>query len=100
VAGGLELATRLGDKLRRAGHHHELSYPAQAHWHHFRYHMGRMIGLDPAHREIIVGTDRPAFTGRRLRMIVAMLFRLLNYRKKSPVARNRSSRDHVPRILA
>ncbi|MEA2755217.1 MAG: hypothetical protein QOJ54_1506 [Aliidongia sp.] len=84
-AGGLELATRLGDRLGRRGlaivtlieqrqthlwkpllheiaagsmdtGHHELSYLAQAHWHHFRYRMGRMIGLDRARREIIVGT--------------------------------------------
>ena len=83
-AGGLELATRLGDKLGKRGRavitlveqsrthlwkpllheiaagsmdtgHHELSYLAQAHWHHFRYRMGRMIGLDRARREIIVG---------------------------------------------
>ncbi|HVJ52984.1 MAG TPA: NAD(P)/FAD-dependent oxidoreductase [Aliidongia sp.] len=83
-AGGLELATRLGDKLGRRGRavvtlveqsrthlwkpllheiaagsmdigHHELSYLAQAHWHHFHYRMGRMIGLDRARREIMVG---------------------------------------------
>jgi NADH:quinone reductase (non-electrogenic) len=83
-AGGLELATRLGDTLGRrgraeitlvdrAGAHlwkpllheiaagsmdlaeHELGYLAQAHWHHFRYAPGEMIGLDRARREIIVG---------------------------------------------
>ena len=83
-AGGLELATRLGDTLGRRGRaivtlveqsrthlwkpllheiaagsmdtgHHELSYLAQAHWHHFRYRLGRMIGLDRARREIVVG---------------------------------------------
>jgi NADH dehydrogenase len=70
-AGGLELATRLGDTLGRrgraeitlvdkAGAHlwkpllheiaagsmdlaeHELGYLAQAHWHHFRYAPGEM----------------------------------------------------------
>ncbi len=83
-AGGLELATRLGDTLGRRGKavvtlveqsrthlwkpllheiaagsmdtgHHELSYLAQAHWHHFRYRLGRMIGLDRAQHEIVVG---------------------------------------------
>ena len=84
-AGGLELATRLGDKLghRRkaditlidkarthlwkpllheiaAGSmdlgHHELDYLAQAHWHHFNYRAGEMIGLDPFRREVQVGS--------------------------------------------
>ena len=83
-AGGLELATRLGDTLGRrrraeitlvdkASAHlwkpllheiaagsmdlaeHELGYLAQAHWHHFRYAPGAMIGLDRAQREIVVG---------------------------------------------
>ena len=80
-AGGLELATRLGDKLGRrkladvtlvdksrthlwkpllheiaAGSMdfavHEIDYLAQAHWHHFRYRIGEMIGLDRQRREI------------------------------------------------
>jgi len=83
-AGGLELATRLGDKLGRTGKaditlidksrahlwkpllheiaagsmdlgHHELNYLAQAHWHHFHYRTGEMIGLDRARREVLVG---------------------------------------------
>jgi NADH:ubiquinone reductase (H+-translocating) len=83
-AGGLELATRLGDKLGRRGQaeitlidkarahlwkpllheiaagsmdlgHHELDYLAQAHWHHFRYRTGEMIGLDRTRREVLVG---------------------------------------------
>jgi len=82
-AGGLELATRLGDRLGRRGRasvtlidkarahlwkpllheiaagsmdlgHHELDYLAQAHWHHFRYRLGEMIGLDRARREVHV----------------------------------------------
>lgn len=82
-AGGLELATRLGDKLgkRRRAHvtlidkarahlwkpllHeiaagsmdlgvHELDYLAQSHWHHFVYRVGEMIGLDRARREVHV----------------------------------------------
>lgn len=80
-AGGLELATRLGDTLGRrrkalitlvdqsrthlwkpllhqvaAGsmdlNDHELDYLYQARWHHFRFHLGRMEGLDRARREI------------------------------------------------
>ena len=83
-AGGLELATQLGDKLGRRGQaeitliekarahlwkpllheiaagsmdlgHHELDYLAQAHWHHFRYRTGEMIGLDRTRREVLVG---------------------------------------------
>jgi len=80
-AGGLELATRLGNRLGRLGqvritlvdrsrthiwkpllHQiaagsmdqdvHELDYLAQAHWHHFDYRIGEMIGLDRARRVI------------------------------------------------
>jgi NADH:ubiquinone reductase (H+-translocating) len=76
-AGGLELVTRLGDKLGRRGRAditlidksrthlwkpllheiaagsmdlgvHELDYLAQAHWHHFRYRIGEMVALDRA----------------------------------------------------
>ena len=82
-AGGLELATRLGDRLGRRGRaqvilidkarahlwkpllhevaagsmdmgHHELDYLAQAHWHHFGYRVGKMIGLDRKRREVQV----------------------------------------------
>jgi NADH:ubiquinone reductase (H+-translocating) len=80
-AGGLELATPLGDRLGRHGQAritlvdrsrthiwkpllhqiaagsmdqdvHELDYLAQAHWHHFDYRIGEMIGLDRARRAI------------------------------------------------
>jgi NADH dehydrogenase len=83
-AGGLELATRLGNRLGRRGlaeitlidkarahlwkpllhevaagsmdlGHHALGYLAQAHWHHFNYRTGEMIGLDRARREVRVG---------------------------------------------
>ena len=76
-AAGLELATKLGDTFGRrreaavtlvdrtrshlwkpllhevaAGSmdvdEHELDYLAQAHWHHFRYRYGEMVGLDRA----------------------------------------------------
>jgi NADH:ubiquinone reductase (H+-translocating) len=82
-AGGLELATKLGDTLGRKGraditlvecarthfwkpHLHELAagsmdvrvyetdYLAQSHWHHFRYRIGRMSGLDRARRRVLV----------------------------------------------
>jgi NADH dehydrogenase len=82
-AGGLELATRLGDKLGKRGkadvtlidrarahlwkpllHEiaagsmdlgvHELDYLAQSHWHHFRYRVGEMMGLDRTRREVHV----------------------------------------------
>jgi NADH dehydrogenase len=80
-AGGLELATRLGDRMRRrvevtlidrnrthvwkpklheiaAGSMdlaaHEVDYLAQSHWHGFRYRIGEMVGLDRERREVHV----------------------------------------------
>lgn len=78
-AGGLELVTRLGDKLGRKGKahvtliersrthiwkpllheiaagsmdvdRHELEYMAQGHWHGFKFRYGEMIGVDRAAR--------------------------------------------------
>src|SRR5271169_5558953 len=80
-AAGLELATRLGDRLGRRARapvtlvdctrthlwkpmlhevaagsmdpgEYEVNYLAQAHWHRFRYRLGEMIGLDRAAREV------------------------------------------------
>jgi NADH:ubiquinone reductase (H+-translocating) len=82
-AGGLELATRLGDTLAKKAlaqvtlierdrthfwkpHLHEIAagtvdmhtravdYMAQSHWHGFRYRIGEMIGLDRLRREVHV----------------------------------------------
>ena len=82
-AGGLELATQLGDRYGRgteahvtlvdrsrthlwkpllhevaAGsmdiHHHQLDYLAQARWHHFEFQLGRMDGLDRARHAIML----------------------------------------------
>jgi len=82
-AGGLELATALGDKFGRgrriavtlidktrshiwkpklheiaAGSMdigvHEVDFLAQSHWHHFRYRIGEMTGLDRERREVQV----------------------------------------------
>ena len=82
-AGGLELATRLGDSLGKrkqaevtlidatrthvwkpllheiaAGsmnpEKHELEYLAQAHWHHFNFRLGRMDGLNRAKNEVTI----------------------------------------------
>jgi NADH:ubiquinone reductase (H+-translocating) len=82
-AAGLELATALGDSLGRRGkaditlidrtrthvwkpklHEiaagsmdmsaHEVGYLAQSHWHHFRYRVGAMTGLDRERREVQV----------------------------------------------
>ncbi len=82
-AGGLELATKLGDSLGAAGKaqitlidktkthvwkpllheiaagsmnpdKHELEYLAQAHWHHFRFRLGNMDGINRAKKEIYV----------------------------------------------
>jgi len=82
-AGGLELVTRLGDKLGKRGkadvtlidkmrthlwkpllHEiaagsmdlgvHEIDYLAQAHWHGFRYRVGEMTGIDRERRLVHV----------------------------------------------
>lgn len=82
-AGGLELATRLGDSLGKkkkaaitlidcsrthvwkpllheiaAGSmdpdRHELDYLAQAHWHHFKFRLGRMDGLNREAKEVSI----------------------------------------------
>ena len=82
-AGGLELATRLGNTLGKRGtadvtlidknrthvwkpklHEiasgsmdlsaHEVDYLAQAHWHHFRFRIGEMTALDRQRREVRV----------------------------------------------
>ena len=82
-AGGLELATRLGNTLGRRGRAeislidknrthvwkpklheiaagsmdlaaHEVDYLAQSHWHGFRYRIGEMTGLDRERREVRV----------------------------------------------
>ena len=83
-AAGLELATRLGNRLGRRGQaqvalldcarthlwkpllhevaagslnsgENELNYFAQAHWHGFRFHFGEMKGLDRARKEVHLG---------------------------------------------
>ena len=82
-AGGLELATRLGDSLGKAKKaevtlidstrthmwkpllheiaagsmnpdKHQLEYLAQAHWHHFNFRLGRMDGLDRNTKEVTI----------------------------------------------
>jgi NADH dehydrogenase len=82
-AGGLELATLLGNTLGRRGQAevtliekarthvwkpklheiasgsmdmsaHEVGYLAQSYWHHFRYRVGEMVGLDRARQEVLV----------------------------------------------
>ncbi len=83
-AGGLELATHLGDRFGKRGYAqvelldrsrthlwkpelheiasgsmdpgtHELDYAAQARRHHFRYRLGEMVGLDRHKRSLQVG---------------------------------------------
>src|SRR5436189_2936356 len=80
-AGGLELATRLGDTLGKRGRAditlidknrthvwkpklheiaagsmdlsaHEVDYLAQAHWHHFHFRIGELTTLDRERREV------------------------------------------------
>ena len=83
-AGGLELATKLGDRFVRSGrahvtlidrsrthlwkpllhevaagsmdmHDHQLDYLAQARWHRFTFALGALTGLDRAARHVVVG---------------------------------------------
>ncbi len=99
-AGGLELATRLGDSLGKkkladitlidctrthvwkpllheiaAGSmdpdKHELAYLAQAHWHHFHFRLGRMDGLNRAKKEITIA---PFFDEDGLEVIARRTF--------------------------
>ncbi len=82
-AGGLELVTRLGNSLGRKGladvtlidssrthlwkpllhrvaagsmdlNDHELDYLAQARWHHFKFRLGRMEGLDRSSKQVLL----------------------------------------------
>ena len=86
-AGGLELATLLGDRLGRTGrarivlvdrnrthlwkpllhevaagsmdlHAHQLDYLAQARWHHFTFALGALAGLDRERREVLIAPVR------------------------------------------
>jgi NADH dehydrogenase len=86
-AAGLELVTKLGDSLGKRGRaritlverarthlwkpllhsvaagslrrsQHELNYLAQAHWHHFTYRYGEVIGLDRAARQLKLAAMR------------------------------------------
>jgi NADH dehydrogenase len=86
-AGGLELATRLGDRIGHAvditlidrnrthvwkpklleiaagsmdAAVHAVDYLAQAHWHRFRYRIGEMSGLDRERRRIHVAASHDA----------------------------------------
>ncbi len=83
-AGGLELVTRLGDQLGKAGrahvtlvdkeathlwkpllhevaagsmdpNAHQLEYIAQARWHHFEFQQGEMLDLDRVNKTLTVG---------------------------------------------
>ena len=94
-AGGLELATRLGNSLGRKGkaaitlidksrthvwkpllheiaagsmnpEKHELEYMAQAHWHQFRFRLGSMDSLDRAKKEISITPFFDEYEYRRL----------------------------------
>ncbi|MDT7950954.1 MAG: NAD(P)/FAD-dependent oxidoreductase [Acetobacteraceae bacterium] len=83
-AAGLELVTKLGNKFGRKGlaqvtlvernrahiwkpllhslaagsltrSEHELNYLAQAHWHHFTYRFGEVVGLDRDNKRLLLG---------------------------------------------
>ncbi|MEI7968897.1 MAG: NAD(P)/FAD-dependent oxidoreductase [Betaproteobacteria bacterium] len=94
-AGGLELATRLGDSLGRRGraqitlvdrarthlwkpllhqvaagcmdmNDHALDYLAQARWHHFSFQLAHMTGLDRAGKKVLLGPLVDAETGQEV----------------------------------
>ena len=94
-AGGLELATRLGDRFGRRGraritlvdcsrthlwkpllhevaagsmdlYEHDLDYLAQARWHHFDFQLGRMDGLDRGRRVVKLAPTRDEVDGEEL----------------------------------
>src|SRR5215218_319564 len=94
-AGGLELATRLGDRFGAKGlarvtlvdcarthlwkpllhevaagsmdlYEHDLDYLAQARWHHFEFQLGRMDGLDRARRAVELCPTRDEITREEL----------------------------------
>ncbi len=94
-AGGLELATRLGDSLGRRGkahvtlvdrarthlwkpllhqvaagcmdlNDHALDYLAQARWHHFSFQLGRMTGLDRENKAILLAPLLDEETGKEV----------------------------------
>lgn len=100
-AGGLELATKLGDTLGRKGKaqitlidrtrthvwkpllheiaagsmnpdKHELEYMAQAHWHHFRFRLGSMDGLNRAKKEVTIA---PFFDENGVEVIPRRVFK-------------------------
>ncbi len=95
-AGGLELVTRLGNRLGRRGQAsvtlvecarthiwkpllhgvaagsidpeaYEVNYLAQAHWHGFRYRLGEMVGLDRTRKEVSNSAPRSMTKGARSR---------------------------------
>ena len=94
-AGGLELATRLGDTLGRRGraqvtlvdrarthlwkpllhqvaagcmdmNDHALDYLAQARWHHFAFQLGHMTGLDREAKQVWLGPLLDAESGEEV----------------------------------
>jgi len=94
-AGGLELATRLGDRLGRKGkvritlidrsrthlwkpllhqvaagsmdqNDHELDYLAQARWHNFDFQLGRMEGLDRTAKTVLLAPLLDQETGNEV----------------------------------
>ena len=101
-AAGLELVTKLGDKFGRKGlaqitlvernrahiwkpllhslaagslsrAEHELNYLAQAHWHHFTYRFGEVVGLDRENKKLHLGPTMDE-EGRQITSAVSLDF--------------------------
>ena len=101
-AAGLELVTKLGDRFGKKGRaritlvernrahiwkpllhslaagslnrtEHELNYLAQAHWHHFTYRFGEVVGLDRERKQLHLGatTDEE---GRQITSAVSVAY--------------------------
>ena len=99
-AAGLELVTKLGNKFGRKGlaqitlvernrahiwkpllhslaagslsrSEHELNYLAQAHWHHFTYRFGEVVGLDRDNKQLHLGATMDE-EGRQITSAVSL----------------------------
>ena len=104
-AAGLELVTKLGNKFGRKGlaqitlvernrahiwkpllhslaagslsrSEHELNYLAQAHWHHFTYRFGEVVGLDRANKRLHLGATMDE-EGRQITSAVSLGYNTL-----------------------
>ena len=86
---------------------HELDYLAQAHWHHFRFRYGEMVGLDRARKAVCLAADlrrggpadhaeRRAFRYDTLVMAVGSVTQRFRHARRRRSTRSRSRRPSRP----